>query len=33
MVDWQAPQPNCTVLDAVDADGFFALLIDALARL
>jgi purine nucleosidase len=32
-VDWADPQPNCTVLDTVDADGFFALLMERLARL
>jgi len=31
--DWDHPEPNATVLETVDADGFFALLTDRLARL
>ncbi|MBM3485780.1 MAG: nucleoside hydrolase [Alphaproteobacteria bacterium] len=31
-VDWKAEKPNCHVLETVDADGFFALLIDRLGR-
>ena len=36
MIDWQGvtgSEPNALVLDEVDADGFFALIAERLARL